>query len=274
MRGIPKVLSAVAALLLVASLPASEPAPNLPQPPKIVASPAAPVAEQPKLPVGAPVPLDPGKFVFLDVTGAQGPITWEFSTPGVIALLPDGATAVDYYPGVKQGESTPAWHKAPTKSSVPCLGVKQGAVTVSAWGVLDGRAKKLAALTLQVGPAPPDEPKPVEPKPQPVTSFRVILGYESGQTMTQAQTNVLFGSVVETWLNENCTGGKAGWRRRDKDSSGDADPTMAALWSAIKPQITAVPFAAVEVNGKVEIIPLEATPAAMVEKFKTYRGVK
>ena len=50
------------------------------------------------------------------------------------------------------------------------------------------------------------------------------------------------------------------------------DPNTAALWVAIKSKITTTPAFAVEVNGRVEIIPLEATPAAMVAKLKTYRG--
>lgn len=256
------------------------PAAEQKQPARIVASPTTAVV-QPTIPVGAPVPLDVGKFVFLDVQGHAGPITWEFSTVGIVALLPDGATPADYYPGIKQGELTPQWHKSPSKTAAPCLGAKQGNVTISAWGVADGRAKKIAELTIQVGPRPPPDvkpdpkpdPKPDDPKP-PVTSFRVILGYESAATMTQPQVNVLYGSVVESWLNENCTGGKAGWRRRDKDAAGDADPTMAALWKAVQEKITAVPFAAVERNGQVEIIPLEATPDAMIAKLTKYREGK
>jgi hypothetical protein len=156
--------------------------------------------------------------------------------------------------------------------------VSDGSVTIAAWGTENGKAKKIAELLVQVGhaPQPPPKPKPDDPdKPKPpVTSFRVILGFESGATMTQAQINVLYGSVVENYLNASCTGGKAGWRRRDKDAAGDGDATFSAMWKAIQPAITTVPFAAVEVNGKIEIIPLEPTPAAMVEKFKTYNGGK
>lgn len=153
--------------------------------------------------------------------------------------------------------------------------IKNGATAADA-PVKDGAPLKIQIISGK-GPKPPPDPDPKPddpPKPQPVTSFRVFLVYESAQTQTQAQTNVLFGSKVESWLNDNCTGGKAGWRRRDKDADGDADPTMAALWKAVKEKATTVPFAAVEVNGKVEIIPLESTPDAMVEKLKTYRGVK
>lgn len=252
-------------LILMASLAAD--------PPKIVATPvAAP-------PAGSPVVLDVGKFVWLDLSAVAGPISWDFSTPGIVALPPDGSGEV--FGGVKQGGTAPEWHKSPSKTAVPCLGVSEGTVTVSAWGVVDARAKRLAQLTIQVGPrGPPDvEPKPIDPdvkpKPQPVTSFRVFLTFESGQTITPAQSNVMYGNVVEEWLNANCTGGKAGWRRRDRSLGGENDPTMAALWAAIQPKLTTVPAIAIEVNSSVEILPLEATPAKMVEILDKYKkGVK
>lgn len=131
------------------------------------------------------------------------------------------------------------------------------------------------------GPIPPPKPKPPEPKPDPkpdpkppapVTSFRVFLIYESADTLTAAQRGVLFGKVVEDYLTANCTGGKGGWRRRDKDAPGDGDAVTAALWTAIKPALTTTPCVAVEVNGKVEIVPLESTPAKMVDVLKSYKG--
>lgn len=242
-------------------------------PPQIVASPG-PKAAMPT--AGMPVILDPGKFVWLDLEGHAGPVTWAFTADGIVDL-PEGSG--ESWGGHKQGEAKAGWHKAPSKTAVPCLGVSPGTVTITAWGVVDGKAKRLAALTIAVGPAPPDvkpdEPKPdVKPDPKPVTSFRVFLIYESGATYPSAVNTVLYGNVVESWLNENCTGGKAGWRRRDKDLSGDADPTMAALWKAVQPSLTTIPCVAVEVNGKAEIIPLEVTPAAMVAKLNTYRGNK
>lgn len=142
-------------------------------------------------------------------------------------------------------------------------------VPVGAKNESEARRVFLRVGTLPQPPPPGPGPKP---EPKPVSTFRVIIGYESGQTMTQDQVNVVYGGDVEKYLNEKCTGGKVGWRRRDKDSNGDEDRTMAALWNAIKPKITSTPFFAVEVNGQVEIIPLESTQAAMIAKLKTYRG--
>jgi hypothetical protein len=122
-------------------------------------------------------------------------------------------------------------------------------------------------------PVPPGpNPPPVPPAPDPLKSFRVILIYESGDTLPVDQRAIIYGRVVEDYLNANCTGGKAGWRRRDKDAPGEADPTMSALWDSIKPAITVTPCVAMERNGKVEIVNLEASPAKMVEKLQAYRG--
>jgi hypothetical protein len=127
-------------------------------------------------------------------------------------------------------------------------------------------------------PIPPPKPKPPGPNPPdppaPVTSFRVFLIFESGNTLTAAQNSVLYGKTVEDYLNSKCTGGKAGWRRRDKDLGGENDPTMTALWTAIKPNITVTPCIAVEVNGKVDIIKLGATQAEMVATLNKYFGGK
>lgn len=138
----------------------------------------------------------------------------------------------------------------------------------------EGAARR---VTFQVGqmPQPPPGPGPKPPEPKPVvTSFRVIIGFESGVTVPQSVINIAHGRVVEEWLNANCTGGKSGWRRRDQNLSSENDPTMAKLWKAVQDAKPTTPFFAVEVNGQVECIPFEATPEAMVAKLQTYKGAK
>jgi hypothetical protein len=128
------------------------------------------------------------------------------------------------------------------------------------------------------GPQPPPDPPtpPVPPPPTPVTSFRVIFVTESGDTLTAAQNSVIYGKTVSDYLSAKCTGGVAGWRRRDKDAPGESDPTMAGMWDAIKPKVTGTPCVAIAVergDGKgivVDILPLEATPAAQVATFDKY----
>lgn len=127
-------------------------------------------------------------------------------------------------------------------------------------------------------PQPPPTP-PTPPTPVPVTSFRVIFVYESGTTLTQAQNGVIYGKSVEDYLNAACTGGKTGWRRRDKDAPGENDPTMKAIWDVAKPEFappknTAVPALVIQVNDKVTIEPLPATQADAVTLLKKYREGK
>lgn len=127
------------------------------------------------------------------------------------------------------------------------------------------------------GPRPPPEPpgpKPPEP-PQPVKSFQVLIVFESGATYTAAQNGVLYGKAVEDYLTARCTGGKAGWGRRDKDTDPAADTSgLKALWAAVKPKVTGVPCLAIAVNETVTLEPLPATPAEAVALLKKYAGDK
>lgn len=142
----------------------------------------------------------------------------------------------------------------------------------------------VAQLTIGVpppvppGPTPPGpEPGPTPP-PGPVSSFRAVLVFESGQTVTAAQTSVLYGKAVEEFLEARTTkdGARPGWLRLDKDQGppADAGPTMAALWAAVKPKVTATPCLAVAVNDRVVIEPLPATPADAVALLKRHLGEK
>jgi hypothetical protein len=112
---------------------------------------------------------------------------------------------------------------------------------------------------------------PPEPTPKPPASFRVIIVFESGDNLTTAQRAVLDGKVVQDWLTANCTGGVAGWRRRDKDAPGDQDKTMSALWSAVKPKVTSTPCFAIACDDKVTLEPFPPTPAAAVALLTKYK---
>lgn len=129
------------------------------------------------------------------------------------------------------------------------------------------------------GPIPP--PKPVDPdKPKPVDpvvvkTFRVIMVYESGDTLPAAANSVLYGKAVEEFLNANCTGGKLGWARRDKDATGEYDADRQAVWNAVKdefgpPKNTKTPALVIQVNDKITIEPFAATAAATVTLLKKY----
>lgn len=143
---------------------------------------------------------------------------------------------------------------------------------------------EIKTVTLVVdgtGPQPPPQPPgpqpPDPPQPGPVTSFRVVFVWESGSTLTAAENSVINGAEVAKFLDEKTTktDNWKGWRLKDKDAPTTGDTaTFNALWGAIKPKVTAVPCVAIEVNGKVEIVPLGKTPAEMVATFKKYLGEK
>ena len=128
-------------------------------------------------------------------------------------------------------------------------------------------------------PIPPPKPKPDDPPspkpPEPVTSFRVIFVYETGDPLTPAMQQVMFGEKVRNYLDGKTTahpqGGK-GWRRydRDVDATNERDPDLKALWQATKPQLTAVPCVVVATNRKAEILPLPADEDAAVKLFDQY----
>jgi len=155
--------------------------------------------------------------------------------------------------------------------------------------VVDGKIKyvtQFSDITFAVGaptppipptPVPPTPipPTPVPPTPVPVTSFHVIFVFESGKTLTSAQLTTMDAKVTRDYLTANTTpeGGFSGWRKYDKDQVSTKDtPTIDAMWKATQPKVTAVPCVAIEANGKVDILPLEATPAAQVEVFKRYKS--
>lgn len=119
------------------------------------------------------------------------------------------------------------------------------------------------------GPSPPG-PQPPGPAPVPAKTFRVIFAVESGDTLTAAQAGVIYGKDVEAWLTKNCTGGKDGFRRRDRNTTDVSGKEMNEIWQAARQAITATPCVAVEKNGHIEIIALESTPEKMIAVFEEY----
>jgi len=156
--------------------------------------------------------------------------------------------------------------------------------------VVDGKIKyvtQFSSIVVAIGapepvppipPIPPDPKPPIPPTPVPVTSFRVIFVTESGNTLTASQRSVIDAKVVRDYLTANTTpeGGFAGWRQYDPQQNvANEQPTMKKLWEAVQPSLTALPCVAIETNGKADILPLAATPAAQIDVFKSYKaGVK
>lgn len=139
----------------------------------------------------------------------------------------------------------------------------------------DGKQVPLKASDVIVKKITVDSGTGPQPPPVPTTSFRVILVYESSQVLPQAQFGVLYGKVVEDFMTARCTGGRAGWARRDKDADGSGDTTaIKSVWAAAKPKITQTPCVAVEVDGSVTVHPIPSSAAETVELLKKLAGDK
>lgn len=268
--------------------PAPRPAPT----PRIV---VAPGGQQPT-PAPSPTPVPPSPIPtsiklsgmeceFLTLTGAgTTAVTWDVTSPDsfVVPVKLFECKPKSSIPAWRVGATEPQAYDVGDLPTVQVFAVNTGRATLAAWGVEGGKPVKLATFAIEAnrGPQPPPDPgpgpnPPPDPKPVVVTSFRVILVYESGDTLTAAQNSVLYGKAVEDFLNANCTGGKAGWRRRDKDASSVNDPPMSVVWAAVKgefapPKNTKVPAVVIQVNDKITIEPLAATPAEMIATLKKY----
>lgn len=154
-------------------------------------------------------------------------------------------------------------------------------------GVMDRKAITRHTLTVSgVGPQPPpkpddpiepiepDEPEPDEP-PAPVKSFRVIFVKESGQTLPVAQSGIPGAKEIRDYLLAKTTreGGLAGWREFDPDQAAENDePTMRALWAAVKPKLLPAPCMVIEVNGHATVMPFPADVADCMATLKKFGG--
>lgn len=117
-------------------------------------------------------------------------------------------------------------------------------------------------------------PDPVDP-PAPVASFRVIFVKESGVTLNTQQSSIPAAKVIRDYLVAKTTpeNGQPGWREYDPDQSTTTEqPTMAALWTSVKPSITKVPCLVIEVNGHATVMPFPANVDECMATLKKAGG--
>ena len=251
--------TAFAALLLFASV-------GLAQPPAIPAAGDAPARRA--VQAGDTVAVAEGRFADVKVDVPAGAsVVWRFYPP-------PPQKAADLAPGRAIFAGEPG--KVYVVTAVVIDFDKKSVVDTEFAVEFAGKVPAPPAPDPTPKPEPPAPKPPAPPAPEPVTSFKVLLVYESGATHTAAQKAVLEGKVVEEWLTANCTGGKAGWGRRDKDADPAADTTpIGPVWAAAKPGVTSTPALFVAVNEKVAVIdPFPATPAEAVRVLDKYRGGK
>lgn len=130
-----------------------------------------------------------------------------------------------------------------------------------------------------LGPQPPPDPDPdpgPDPGPNPKPeSFRVIWIRESGATLPAAQTAIPSAKVIRDYLNAKATkdDGQPGWREYDPDQTTVNEPVVfQELWKAIKAKQWNVPCVAIEVNGKVTVLPFPSDTADALATLKRYGG--
>jgi len=127
-------------------------------------------------------------------------------------------------------------------------------------------------------PVNPDTPTPVvpvDPAPEPVRSFRVIFVKESGQTLSPAQTPIPGAKAIREYLNAKTTreGNQPDWREYDpQQNTTNEQPTMSALWEAVKPKLQGVPCMVIEVNGKATVMPFPSDVDSALAALKKAGG--
>lgn len=249
------------------------------------ADPAIRLPVAPVLPQPMPAPVEPGGVLRL---GAEELYAVESDVElADILTFPDGLVSFEKAaPGTFYGKFAGGggrWGKRELKGPFVYLGTATGKGRASVAFVPVGVKTKAdivrAVIDADSGQGPIPPPTPVEPKvePKPAATFRVLFVYESGDTLTAAQNGVLYAKSLADYLDARCTkdGPTAGWRRRDKDASADAEtPGIKTLWAAVKPHLTATPCLVIEADGKADILPLPATAADALATLKKYAGDK
>ena len=122
--------------------------------------------------------------------------------------------------------------------------------------------------------SPDNKPVPV-PTPEPVKSFRVIFVKESGQTLSAGQSAIPGAKEIRDYLTAKTTqeGNQPGWREYDpQQQTTNEQPTMRALWEAVKPKLLPAPCMVIELNGKATVMPFPTSVAEAVETLKKSGG--
>ncbi len=229
--------------------------------------PLAPVPTVPVQPTPSPVSILAGEYLY--VVQSDEVVQLLSSPPGIVDIQED-AGPIKIRGKFVDGSGKTETRTYTKKQVFVVTRLQQGDVEL----LMTPKGAVTRRMLVDTDPIPPPKPKPPTPvdPPVPAKTFHVFFVYESTggkANLTPEQHGVIFGNVVENFLVKNCTGGAAGFRRRDKDSPpGTGD--MGALWTAVKPSFTTFPCAVVEKNDKAEIIPVEATPELMVAKFNEY----
>lgn len=246
-------------------------------PPEIVELSPIPRQADPK-PVTIPDTLSVGKYRWLGITNYEGVVTWQVDSTAAITFETDAPTKMI---GTVEGQQSPTLNDIPAKALV-LYGKAEGVTRVEAWGVVEGRAKRLASKVFGgEGPRPPPvdpDVKPEPPKPNvapiPGDGLRVLIVYESMTNLPPAQAAAIYGQEMRDYLNAKCPKGPDGrtpeYRIYDKDTPVDNE---SATWKgAMSRKRDSIPWLIVS-NGKTGFEgPLPANLADTMKIIKQHGG--
>jgi len=135
-------------------------------PPELIELSPTPPAPMPVVSPESPVSVQVGKYRWFKVSGYAGPVTWEVDGAGMGFKECDKPLSLF---GTVSGQAEPTFSEVPA-GAVIVWGKTPGDVKLHAFGVVDGKAKRLFSKSFTVdGSAPqPPPPKPDDGKTEPV----------------------------------------------------------------------------------------------------------
>ncbi len=161
--------------------------------------------------VAAPLPLTKLHYRWFSIKNYTGATTWEIDVDNVVKVIevdkPNG-----FVIGAVEGTDEPTKNDVPLGAVVVTpYGTKEGLVKLVAYGVVNGKAKRLDSIKLLVGPLPPPPLPPVPPlpptPPQPVNplpspTLKVLMLYERQDKLSKEQTAMFSSEPVHNAITK------------------------------------------------------------------------
>lgn len=176
----------------------------------------SPVPKNEPLP-STPIALDVGKYRWFEITGYKGAVTWEVD--GESVGMKEVTKPLTFF-GPVMGQSEPGEFDIPVGSAI-VWGKSKGLTKLTAYGVVDGKAKRLFSKSFTVdgsAPKPPPD-EPVEPVKPPVSlnpftnqyGLHVLITFDGKET--ESQQSIIYGEEVRKYILEKCAIGPDGVTR-------------------------------------------------------------
>lgn len=248
-------------LLAVSLSQAGEPLTAAPPPAITLKSPGV------KTVISAP-PFAVGSFQIFAIENYSGSVTWEVEGDCIkLHELTKAATRIEW----PDGNGDPVLTDIAT-GTLLIRGQKAGTAKLSAWGVVDGKAKKLASRTIEVGGGAPDPfPKP-DPKPEPYTGKLRLLVIEETEEAANNRGQYFTDETLAAYLKAKCSHRPRVADQNVKDATGNP-PADIAPWLALAKGKKLPQWYVIKPTGEILISgDMPGTPADMLKKLKEIAG--